>query len=74
MPDPGMTAAHKRALLSRADLLAAESAIVSERHINWHGRLAEMGSYGKHDGGSAGDRRAVVEAMCALEMEVRYGR
>lgn len=65
-----MTNAHRAALVTRADLLAEEAALIEERGITWRGRLAELGGYGR-TGGSAADRRAIVEAMAALEVEHR---
>lgn len=54
------------ALTTRSDLLEAECAQVRRRRISWRGRLAEMGDYGR-GGGSAADRRLIIEAMAALE-------
>lgn len=54
------------ALLDRADLLAEEAELVSERGINWRGRMKELGTYGL-SGGSASDRRSIVQFMAALE-------
>ena len=53
-------------LVHRPDLLAEEASLVAERGINWRGRLADLGGYGR-SGGSAGDRRLIVEAMAKLE-------
>lgn len=61
-----LTAGHIFALTTRADLLAEEAALVCERSINWRGRLHELGDYGTR-GGSAMDRRLIVEAMARLE-------
>lgn len=61
-----MTPDQQRALVTRPDLLAAEALIVSERRIKWAGRLVELGCYGT-SGGSAADRRRIIEAMAALE-------
>lgn len=54
------------ALTTRADLLGEEAAEVQRRGISWRGRLRELGDYGT-SGGSAADRRAIVEALAALE-------
>lgn len=58
------------ALVTRADLLASEATLVSERSITWVGRAAELGDYGCA-GGSAMDRRLIVEAMADLERGIR---
>ena len=60
-----------RALTVRADLLEAECRSVRERRLTWRGRLKEMGEYGAVGGGSAADRRAIVEFMASVE---RAGR
>lgn len=62
----GLSRAHAVALTTRADLLAEEAALVLERRISWRGRLAELGDYGT-SGGSASDRRAIVEGLARLE-------
>lgn len=54
------------ALTTRADLLEEEAAEVRRRRISWRGRLAELGNYGT-TGGSAADRRAIIEALASLE-------
>lgn len=54
------------ALTTRADLLEEEAATIRRRRISWRGRLAELGTYGR-SGGSAADRRAIVEALASLE-------
>lgn len=66
-----LTPDQRRALTTRADLLAAEAAIVRESRRTWAGRLAGLGDYGRFGGGSSLDRRLVVEAMAALEQEAR---
>lgn len=71
-PDPlprqsDLTKSHVSALTTRADLLAEEAALVEERGINWRGRLAELGSFYGRSGGSALDRRLIIEAMARLE-------
>ncbi len=53
-------------LTTRPDLVAAECLIVSERGINWNGRAKELGRYGT-SGGSAADRRTIVETFAAME-------
>lgn len=58
------------ALTTRADLLEEEAALVAERGITWAGRLAGLSGYG-YSGGSAADRRQIVEGMVALEACVR---
>lgn len=62
-----LTEAQRQALTTRPDLLEAEACKVRQSRKTWAGRLADLGDYGKHGGGSAGDRRLVVEAMAALE-------
>lgn len=56
------------ALTERADLLAEEAKLVCERGISWRGRLNELGDYGRA-GGSALDRRTIVEYLAAVEAE-----
>ena len=63
-----MTRSQRFALTTRPDLLAEEAKHVSESNLNWRGRLRELGDYGR-TGGSAGDRRLIVEALAALEAE-----
>jgi hypothetical protein len=63
-----VTRSQRLALVSRADLLAEEAALVVERRLTWSGRLAELGDYGR-SGGSAADRRLIVEAMAAMEAD-----
>jgi hypothetical protein len=65
-----VTKSQRFALVTRADLLAEEAALVAERRITWRGRLRELGDYGTR-GGSAADRRSIVEALAALEAETR---
>lgn len=60
-----------RSLFERPDLLAKEALLVSSHHINWRGRLAMLGDDYGSTGGSALDRRAIIEFMAALETEVR---
>ena len=57
-------------LVDRPDLLAEEAKIVSERRLTWRGRLREFGDYGT-TGGSAADRRAIVEALAQMESKGR---
>lgn len=64
-----LTAAQRFALSSRTDLLAAEAALVSERRITWAGRFAEMRDFGRA-GGSAMDRRLVIEGMAVIAGDV----
>jgi len=59
-----------RVLLQRPDLLADEAHIVATRRVTWGGRLAQIGDYGT-SGGSAADRRSIIETMAALEAEHR---
>lgn len=54
------------AMSTRADLVAEEAETVRRRRISWRGRLSELGDYGT-SGGSASDRRAIVEAFAAME-------
>lgn len=54
------------ALVHRPDLLATEAKIVSDRNITWVGRLRDLDSYGR-SGGSAMDRRMIVEFMAEIE-------
>ena len=54
------------ALTTRADLLAEEAEEIQRRRISWRGRLRELGDYGT-TGGSAADRRAIIEALAGLE-------
>ena len=61
-----LTAGHIFALTTRADLLAEEAALVAVGAINWRGRLRQLGDYGTR-GGSAMDRRLIIEAMARLE-------
>lgn len=61
-----LTRSQIMALTTRADLLEEEAATIRRRRISWRGRLRELGSYGT-TGGSAADRRAIVEALAALE-------
>lgn len=61
-----MTREQRWALVNRPDLLAAEAALKVERRQTWTARLRELGDFGKC-GGSAADRRLIVEAMAALE-------
>lgn len=60
------------ALTTRSDLLAAEAKCVSRDQVTWAGRLAALGDYGT-TGGSAADRRRIVEALAAIERQVRQG-
>lgn len=55
------------ALTRRADLLASEAGIVSSAKMTWAGRLRSLGTDYGRSGGSAADRRAVIEAMVAIE-------
>jgi hypothetical protein len=66
LPEGALSGRQRIALTTRADLLAQESALVCERRITWQGRLGELGDYGL-SGGSAADRRLIVEAMARLE-------
>lgn len=61
-----LTAAQRHALATRADLLAEECRIKMMDRVTWAGRLAALGDYGS-TGGSAADRRLIVEAMAAIE-------
>lgn len=63
-----LTRSQQFALVTRPDLVASEAQIVSDEGINWKGRLAMLGDYGTR-GGSAGDRRLIVEAFAAMERE-----
>jgi hypothetical protein len=54
------------ALVTRPDLVAKEAELVSASNRNWRGRLHDLGDYGR-SGGSAADRRRIVEAFAALE-------
>lgn len=65
-----VSVAQARAMTTRPDLLRSEAEIVRDRRITWNGRLAEMGDYG-FGGGSALDRRLIIEGMAALETEHR---
>lgn len=64
--DGRVTREQRIALTTRADLLAEEAALVVEQRITWAGRLAQLGDYGTR-GGSAADRRQIIEAMASLE-------
>lgn len=55
-----------RALTQRPDLLAEEAHRVYRNGLTWRGRFKQLGSYGT-SGGSAADRRAIVEYMARLE-------
>jgi len=66
MSQTTLTAGHIVALTTRSDLLAEEAALVAAGSINWRGRLRQLGDYGTR-GGSAMDRRLIVEAMARLE-------
>lgn len=59
-----------RILVERSDLLAEEAAKVAASGRNWRGRLADLGDYGT-SGGSASDRRRIVEVLAAIEREGR---
>lgn len=54
-------------MTTRPDLLRSEAEIVRDRRITWAGRLAELGEFGRFGGGSALDRRLIVEGMAELE-------
>ena len=62
----GLTRDHVYALVERSDLLEAEASLHQESGLTWAGRLNQLGSYGT-SGGSAGDRRLIVEALTILE-------
>lgn len=62
-----ITRSQARALVNRLDLLSDEVALVHRQRITWESRLAQLGeSYGT-SGGSAADRRRLIEAMAAAE-------
>jgi hypothetical protein len=61
-----LTRDQRCALVTRADLVASEAELVSSQHLTWAGRLAQLAGYGR-SGGSALDRRLIVEAFAALE-------
>lgn len=54
-------------LTRRADLLAEEARIVAGGlGMTWANRLRDLGDYGR-SGGSAADRRQIVETLAAIE-------
>lgn len=61
-----LTHSERWALVNRADLLESECAVVREQRINWHGRKRQTEGMGR-GGGSALDRRLIIEAMAKLE-------
>jgi hypothetical protein len=67
---PEITRAQAQALVSRSDLLSAECHAKTVQRLNWHGRLSRLEGYGV-SGGSAGDRKLIVEALASLEGQVR---
>lgn len=69
-----LTEAQRLTLTRRNDLLAREAELVRDQRITWRGRLAQMGDYGSFGGGSATDRRLIVEAMAALEAGPTSGK
>jgi hypothetical protein len=65
-----LTRAHMQALTQRADLLESECAIKQDMGLTWNGRREQMRGTGQ-SGGSALDRRLIIEAMAIIEQEVR---
>ncbi|MBJ7469667.1 MAG: hypothetical protein JHD16_00115 [Solirubrobacteraceae bacterium] len=64
---PVNTTIDLKCLTRRADLLADEAQTHSRRpSIGWTGRLEELGEYGR-SGGSAADRRQIIETLAAIE-------
>lgn len=65
-----MTRDQLRALVTRADLLEAECRVRQAEGVTWAGRARALRDYGR-SGGSAMDRRLLVEAMAELEREAK---